>query len=251
MKKRTLLAIFTALTLTCSAAAFASCSLGGESSSSSSSSSTSEYAYELTTTFYSQDAGKDVTYYLNLKNDGTAQITFDNIYNGNGENQKIADGTWTKDSNNEIKTVVLDELPSVVDNTAGTVKVYLGLLQSGLIIAEESNAQMTLTFQYKEGEATDTPTEAAKGTVTVTATEHATVTIYDFSFTGGAVLAEDNKVTLGNYIAVKVEAEDGYEVDTVTVNEANAGYQNGYYCKSTSSDVTEYTVVVTMKAIEA
>jgi hypothetical protein len=163
MKKRTLLAIFTAFTLTCSAAGFASCNVGGNvtsspitsdsasdsASDSSSESSESEYAYELETTFYSNDAQADMTAYLKLKKDGTAEMSFDDSYKHNGENVKIADGTWTKDENGEPSRVILDDFDMNVDPESGTIQVYCTLNQNGLLIAEENSAMFTMVFRYR------------------------------------------------------------------------------------------------------
>lgn len=88
------------------------------------------------------------------------------------------------------------------------------------------------------------------GTITVANVQNATVTTYDFKNGDFSTLSKpSNTVTPGNFVAVKVECENGYEVDTVKVNDTATQFINGYYCLMTPATAgTTYNVVVTLKA---
>lgn len=91
------------------------------------------------------------------------------------------------------------------------------------------------------------PNAPTTGTITVANVEHATVTTYDYKEGDNSTLATPSAtVTIGNFVAVKVECESGYEVDTVKVNGENAQPIFGYYCKKVTAAGT-YNVVVTLK----
>lgn len=93
------------------------------------------------------------------------------------------------------------------------------------------------------------PDAPTTGTIVVTPVEHATVTTYDFKYGDFTTLSTPSStVTVGNYVAVKVECETGYEVDSVKVNGTAAQLVNGYYCLMQSATAgTTYNVVVTLK----
>ncbi len=90
----------------------------------------------------------------------------------------------------------------------------------------------------------------ATGTITVAETAHATITTYDFKNGDYSTLAKPSTtVTAGNFVAVKVVCESGYEVDNVKVNGSDTVFINGYYCLMQSATAgTTYNVVVTLRA---
>lgn len=87
------------------------------------------------------------------------------------------------------------------------------------------------------------------GTIVVPTVEHATITTYDFKNGDYSTLSTPSTtVTPGNFVAIKVVCESGYEVDTVTVNGTATQSINGYYCLMQSATAgTTYNVVVTLK----
>ena len=54
-------------------------------------------------------------------------------------------------------------------------------------------------------------------------------------------------ITSGNWLCIKVECEDGYEVSSVKVNDEEATYNSGYYCKSITT-AGNYSVDIDTKA---
>ena len=91
-------------------------------------------------------------------------------------------------------------------------------------------------------------------TVVVGAVEHATVTTYDFKQGDYSTLATPKTtVTPGNFVAVKVVCDEGYEVSSVKVNNGDTQLINGYYCYMTpaESGQTFNVAVVVKKAGEA
>jgi hypothetical protein len=87
------------------------------------------------------------------------------------------------------------------------------------------------------------------GTITVAAVEHATVATYNFKNGDYSTLATTSTIVdVGNYVAVKVTCDEGYVVDTVTVNGNATELKNGYYCLMQAATAgTTYNVVVTVK----
>ena len=74
-------------------------------------------------------------------------------------------------------------------------------------------------------------------TVVVGAVEHATVTTYDFKQGDYSTLnTPSSTVSIGNFVAVKVECETGYEVSSVTVNGGATQFISGYYCYMTPAE---------------
>ena len=88
------------------------------------------------------------------------------------------------------------------------------------------------------------------GTIVAPAVEHATITTYDFKQGDFSTLATPKTtVTPGNFVAVKVECETGYEVASVKVNGTDATPINGYYCLMTPATAgTTYNVAVVVVA---
>ncbi|MCQ2772769.1 MAG: hypothetical protein MJ238_05820 [Bacilli bacterium] len=207
-----------------------------------------DVSFELKTAAYSNDAKADINYFLNLNKDLTAVLEFENTFNGNGAMQKIAEGSWTV-KNGAIESVTLGGNAQGVKD--GYVQCYLSLNASGLIIAGEDDALIKLDFYFDE---TKKPTEEKeeKATVTVSASyEHVTkVEVYDFAFTSGPVLVADNKVTVGNFMAIKVECEAGYEVESVKLGDKDAGLQSGFYCAQ-ADEAKAYALAITTKAAAA
>ncbi len=91
---------------------------------------------------------------------------------------------------------------------------------------------------------TAAPADAA--TVTIAAVEHATCELFDFALPS-TLTPSTGEVTVGNFIAVKVTCEAGYEVESVTVNGQATMLQAGYYCYKAAA-AGSYEVVVTLKA---
>lgn len=88
------------------------------------------------------------------------------------------------------------------------------------------------------------------GTIVVANVQNATVTTYDFKQGDFSTLATPKTtVSVGNFVAVKVECASGFVVDTVKVNGADTTFINGYYCLMQAATAgTTYNVVVTVKA---
>lgn len=91
------------------------------------------------------------------------------------------------------------------------------------------------------------------GNIEVTAVEHCTVKTYDFNLSDvqGSLAATSDTVTVGNFVAVKVECEAGYKLKSVTVNgTAGVDYSGGqgYYCVRATEAGATYTVVVVVEA---
>lgn len=86
------------------------------------------------------------------------------------------------------------------------------------------------------------------GTIVVEDVSNCEYVVYDFDYSS-FLFTEGNTVAVGHYVAVKVTADDGYEVTSVTVNGNAATYINGYYCyMSAATAGTTYTVVITVSA---
>ncbi len=116
-----------------------------------------------------------------------------------------------------------------------------------LMTPAESGVTYTVAVVIKaEGE--EAPTT---GTIVASAVEHATVKTYDFTYSSNITaesFKEGTTVEAGHFVAVRVECEDGYEVDTVKVNGTAANPINGYYCLMQPATAgTTYNVVVTVK----
>lgn len=83
--------------------------------------------------------------------------------------------------------------------------------------------------------------------------EHVTSVTYKYvansNFPGISDLEDGNQfpVTTGNWFCVAVTCADGYEVDTVKVNNSDTLFNNGYYCIAIN-EAGNYTVAVTSKA---
>ncbi|MCD8200882.1 MAG: hypothetical protein LUD47_02305 [Clostridia bacterium] len=93
-------------------------------------------------------------------------------------------------------------------------------------------------------------TEAATSAVTVYENPHcASVETFDFAYPDYSTLNETSAVvTAGNYVAVKVVPETGYEVAVVLVNGKDTSYMNGYWCLMEKAEAgTVYNVAVTVK----
>lgn len=75
------------------------------------------------------------------------------------------------------------------------------------------------------------------------------VTCYDFVYGNFATLAVPaTKISENNFLAMKVEVNDGLEVDQVIVNGVPATNMNGYYCHMTPcASGTSFDVVITTK----
>lgn len=84
------------------------------------------------------------------------------------------------------------------------------------------------------------------GTIVVPTVEHATVETYDFKLGDFSTLGTTSEtVTPGNYVAVKVTCDAGYELAAVYVNGEAATNQNGYYCHMHGAVAgTTYNVIV-------
>lgn len=91
--------------------------------------------------------------------------------------------------------------------------------------------------------------------IKVGSVEHATVTTYDFKNGDFSTLSKpSNVVTQGNFVAVKVECEEGYEVKSVKVNGNDTKEINGYHClmqPATAGATYNVAVVVAKKGTEA
>ena len=116
-----------------------------------------------------------------------------------------------------------------------------------LMTPAESGVTYTVAVVVKaEGE--EAPTT---GTIVASAVDHATVKTYDFTYSQNITadsFKEGTTVEAGHFVAVKVECESGYEVDTVKVNGTAANPINGYYCLMQAATAgTTYNVVVTVK----
>ena len=112
-----------------------------------------------------------------------------------------------------------------------------------LMTPAEAGTTYTVTVVVgKEGE--EAPTT---GTITVENVEHATVATYNFKEGDLTTLnTPSTTIDVGNFVAVKVNCDEGYEVVSVTVNGTAANLMFGYYCKKIES-AGDYKVVVLVK----
>jgi hypothetical protein len=142
-----------------------------------------------------------------------------------------------------IKVTVNDaDTQDFTANWTGEGNLYCYLKKA--VAGTTYTVKVTLTAPAAEPETPD----AAAGTITAQTAEHVTsIKTYDYKLGDNSTLAtESSTVTAGNYVAVEVECETGYVVDTVTVN-GNATVQYGkYYCYKANAGEA-YTVVVTAK----
>ncbi|GEM_PF-4066434 len=202
-------------------------------------------SFDLKSSFYSNDAKADIECYLKLNADLTAVLSFKNTFNGSGAVTTISDGTWKNDGSKPTEVTLGGNEQGVFD---GYVKCYLGLNASGLLIADADSALIKVDFYYDETKKPAAEPEVEKATVTVGTYDHVTkVEIYDYSFTAGPSLAADNKVTVGNFIAVKLELETGWAVSAVKLGEKDTTLQGGMYCAKADSAI-EYALTITVEA---
>jgi uncharacterized membrane protein len=115
--------------------------------------------------------------------------------------------------------------------------------------ATEAGVTYTVTVTLKAA-ASSGDTTTNTGTIAVQAVEHATVKTYDYAL-GSSVGEETTTVTVGNFVAVQVVCESGYEVASVTVNGNEATNYGGYYCYKATEAGATYTVVVTLRPVSA
>ncbi|MCQ2797454.1 MAG: hypothetical protein MJ241_03215 [Bacilli bacterium] len=204
--------------------------------------------FDLKTSAYSNDAKTDINYFLKLSADLKATLTFENTFSGNGAIQTIADGTWTVKDGKPASVTLGGNEQGIKD---GYVQCYLSLNATGLIIAGEDDALIKLDFYFDETKKPAVDTTKYATVALADSYEHVTsVVVNDFSFTGGVVAAQNNKVEVGHFIALAVTCEEGYEVDAVTCNGEAAMLQSGMYCYNAAEETT-YTVAITTKTVAA
>lgn len=184
-----------------------------------------------------------------------ATVTTYDFKNGDFSTLAKPSNVVTKDNFVAVKVVCDEgyEVSSVKVNGNDTKEIqgYYCLMQPATAGATYNVAVVVA----KKG--AETP---ATGTIVVTSVEHCTVKTYDctvktYDFNLNnmkeSLAATSTTVTVGNFVAVKVECEAGYKLKSVTVNgTAGVDYSGGqgYYCvKATEGGIT-YTVVVELEA---
>lgn len=105
------------------------------------------------------------------------------------------------------------------------------------------------TITHKALSSVEASGESAATTSTISVVENAncTITTYDYALGDNSTLSTaSSTVTVGNYVAVKVECNEGYEVASVTIGGTEATNYSGYYCVLASEGGVDYSVVVTV-----
>ncbi|MGN0814934.1 MAG: hypothetical protein ACI4MH_06860 [Candidatus Coproplasma sp.] len=114
---------------------------------------------------------------------------------------------------------------------------------------------LTATYNGTIDKKTTITQDITPGTINVSSVEHATVATYDFKNGDYSTLANPSStVSAGNFVAIKVTCDEGYEVSSVTVNGNATQLINGYYCYMTPAEAGKaynVAVVVTAQGEEA
>ncbi len=165
-----------------------------------------------------------------------------------GNKIPVAEGNWlyiavTTKAGYEVDKVT-------VNGTECGVQFSYYVFQA--VPAKITDGKIHVVVTTKVASSEDTPVEYAIF-AEATKDEHVTSVTYKYcannNFGGISDLEEGNQfpVTTGNWFCVKVECGDGYEVDTVKVNDDTTQFNSGFYCISITK-AGSYTVTVTSKA---
>lgn len=130
-----------------------------------------------------------------------------------------------------------------------TVGGHDTMTMAGFYCYQVTEDDYNLTLKIDAQTKSTDPNAPKTGTIVITPVDHATVKAYDYKEGDNSTLGTPSStVTVGNFVAVKVECEAGYEVEKVTVNGKDATFLFGYYCSKANEAGVTYTVVVTLKA---
>lgn len=197
----------------------------------------------------------DINVTLNLNDDKTACAQYEDPFN----DMKLADignGTWTWENDTKnVSSCKIGGQALDVDAEHGLLTMYLKIGDNNGTATIEACAstgsyQWAVSFKFDTTKPDPVKNEDSFATFKVTKDANATaVHIYDFVLGDYSTLAvEVEKVNTKNFLAVKVDCADGFEVDTVKLDGVDPStVQNSYYCFG-GLQAKEYTITVTTKA---
>ncbi len=183
----------------------------------------------------------------------TYSMALDNHYSDikqlvDGNKVPVGEGNWlyiavTTKTGYEVDTVT-------VNGTACSVQFSYYVFQA--VPAKITDGKIHVVITTKVASSSETDVEYAVF-AEPTKDEHVSTVAYKYcannNFGGISDLEEGNQfpVTTGNWFCVQVTCEEGYEVDTVKVNESTTKFNSGFYCIAIT-EAGNYTVTVTSKA---
>lgn len=124
----------------------------------------------------------------------------------------------------------------------GATATAMGPAYVLMVTEDDYNRNFEIKVKAVEKGAEETP-----ATIVVGAVENATVKTYDLQYPE-MIFTESTTVAIGHFAAITVECAQGYDVEKVTFNGANATYMGGYYLVfAAATSGQTINVVVTTK----
>lgn len=214
---------------------------------------TAKPVHELKSSF-AGDFG-DIEVCLTLKDDKTALAQYQDPFN----DMKLTDigkGNWTYETDyKNVTSCKIGGQTLDLDAEHGLLTMYLMIGDNAgtatiEAVAPTSTYQWAVSFKYDTSKPDPVGQKDEFATFTVTKDEHALQAhVYDFVLGDFTTLAtEVDKVNTKNFLAVKVDCAEGFEVDYVKLDGVDPStVQNGYYCFG-ALQAKQYTITIATKA---
>lgn len=191
------------------------------------------------------------TYTYDETDDGGLQVNIDMGYVGYFSDSGILDFS-TDDTHTGATAAITTDSNGYITSFSQTLNNHtvMAITSEGWPLDYVGTRSISANYSHDIDRVSGITQNLTPSTITVNAVEHATVATYDFEKDNYATLATTSTtVSAGNYVAVKVTCEEGYEVSSVTVNGYETTNINGYYCYMTPAEA-DTTYVVNVVVVE-